>query len=165
MDRTLKDVRKDGFVIFSNDNKKAFILIRTLDDLVYYVIGSENGWESIEHFERITGYKRDQMIGKAICYPGGKLWFAEDEDWFNNMDKARIEAVFNKYVLDSDKLSVEEAGKVIIDCFYHICGKNVRGSIKETVDRGVSYLQQTTTEDFIERMRRQIIGDFHIWMS
>lgn len=165
MHESMMDMRKGGMVVFINedDNGEDFILIRNLNDLQHYTISG--GWNSIEDFEAVVGYDKEELIGKAICYAGSKLWFANDEDWFNNMDKARIEAVFNKYVLDSDKLSVEEAGEVIIDSFHCICGKNVRGSIKETVDRGVGYLHQTTTEDFIERMRRQIIGDFHIWMA
>lgn len=165
MYESMMDMRKGGMVVFINedDNGEDFILIRNLNDLQHYTISG--GWNSIEDFEAVVGYDKEELIGKAICYAGSKLWFADDEDWFNGMDKARIEAVFNGYVLDSDKLSVEEAGKVIIDYFYHICGKNVGRSIKEIVDRRISYLHRTTTGYFIERVRRQIIGDFHIWMA
>jgi len=158
----MMDMRKGGMVVFINGHKGGddFVLIRNLNDLQHYAIS--DGWDSIEDFEAGTGYDKEQLIGKAVCYTGAKLYLLEDEDWFPTLDKARMNAVFNKYVLDSDKLSVEEAGDVIVDCFYGICGVMISLDIKEIVDRRVIIDSEEETDYFVDKVKHLIINHIHI---
>jgi hypothetical protein len=179
----MDDMRKAGLVVFTNeqDNGEDFVLVWTLEELEYYVDAA--GWESVEQFEKETGYSRNQMIGASFCYVGSRLWLVKDEPWYNSIDKPRLQAVFNKYVLDPKKLTVKEAGDIIINSFSRICGAEISLNIKEIVDRKVMEINdrevkhpiekltndrevkhptEKLTTELIERVMYQMLNEFYI---
>lgn len=101
------------------DSGEVFCIIDSLKRLELFC--KLGGWKSVADFEAKVGFKADQIIGKAICYAGEELSFAEDEDWFGTVNLQIIAGVFNrKAITHNDNL---------VNIFKIICGNEVADDI------------------------------------